>query len=106
MNDIEIDTQVKAALTETLERMEKCEELLKKFGDPTHELDAKYQNLKRRRQRLAICSDILSGNAYVVVEKNKDGFRELFVHKGKDTRLISLAEKMGLNAEVQQGRLT
>ena len=109
---LEIDKQVKAAIEKTAARMEKCEALLKKYtaGDTAAKLDAEYQSLKYRSLRLAIVSDLLNGRAYTVVEKTTadghggPGNRELFVQKGKDAKLISLAEKMGLNAEFVQGK--
>jgi len=103
---MDIDAQVKAAIAKTAERMDQCEIHMKKYtsGDYAQKLDAEYQNLKYRSARLAIVSDILNGNAYTVVEKTTAGNRELFVQKGKDARLISLAEKMGLNAEFVQGK--
>jgi len=102
---LEIDAQVKAAIEKTAARMDKCEALLRGvIGDQALRLDAEFQNLKYRQQRLSIVSDILNGNAYTVVEKTTSGNRELFVQKGKDAKLISLAEKMGLNAEFIQGK--
>jgi len=102
---LDIDAQVKAAIEKTAARMDKCETLLRGvIGEQALRLDAEYQNLKYRSVRLAIVSDILNGNAYTVVEKTTSGNRELFVQKGKDARLISLAEKMGLNAEFIQGK--
>ena len=103
---MDIDAQVKAAIAKTAERMDQCEIHMKKYtaGEYAQKLDAEYQNLKYRSARLAIVSDILNGNAYTVVEKTTAGNRELFVQKGKDARLISLAEKMGLNAEFIQGK--
>lgn len=102
---LDIDAQVKAAIEKTAARMDKCEALLRGvIGEQALRLDAEYQNLKYRSARLAIVSDILNGNAYTVVEKTTAGNRELFVQKGKDAKLISLAEKMGLNAEFIQGK--
>ena len=108
---MEIDAQVKAALEKTNARMEKCADMLKKYtsGESMQKLDAEYQNLKYRSSRLAIVSDILNGRAYTFVEQiTRDGFgdenRELFIQKGKDARLISLAEKMGLKAEFIQSK--
>jgi len=102
---MDIDAQVKAAIEKTAARMDKCEALLRGvIGEQALRLDAEFQNLKYRSVRLAIVSDILNGRAYVVVEKDKDGYRELFVQKGGSAKLISLAEKMGLNAEFIQGK--
>lgn len=93
---LEIDAKVKAAIEQATKDIDQCEEYLKKAtGDLAQKLDAKMQNLRYRKQRLGIVSDILSGRAYTVVEKNG----ELFVHKDKDARLISLAEKCGLTKE-------
>jgi len=98
----DINAQVQVALEKTAARMEQCSIHMKKYttGEYALKLDAEYQNLKYRAQRLAICSDILTGRAYTVVEKDK----ELFVQKGGDAKLISLAQKFGLNAEFIQGK--
>jgi hypothetical protein len=98
---MEIDKQVKAAIAKTAARIEICETLLKKYtsGAAMQKLDAEYQNLKYRSMRLAMVSDILSGMAYVVIEKTTAGNREVFVHKGGDAKMVSMAEKMGLNVE-------
>jgi len=107
---LDIDAQVKAAIEKTAARMDKCEALLRGvIGEQALRLDAEFQNLKYRSQRLAIVSDILNGRAYTVVEKTIPGHggpgdRELYLQKGKDAKLISLAEKMGLNAEFIQGK--
>jgi len=99
---LDIDAQVKAAIEKTAARMDKCEALLRGvIGEQALRLDAEFQNLKYRSQRLAIVSDILNGRAYVVVEGKEN---ELFVQKGGSAKLISLAEKMGLNAEFIQGK--
>jgi hypothetical protein len=99
---LDIDAQVKAAIEKTAARMDKCEALLRGvIGEQALRLDAEFQNLKYRSQRLATVSDILNGKAYTVVEGKH---HELFVQKGKDAKLISLAEKMGLNAEFIQGK--
>jgi hypothetical protein len=98
---MDIDKQVKEALEKTVLRMDKCADMLKKYtsGEAMQKLDAEYQNLKYRSMRLAIVSDILSGMAYVVIEKTTAGNREVFVHKGGDAKMVSMAEKMGLNVE-------
>lgn len=103
---MDLDVQVKAAKAKTEARMEICASLLKKYtsGEAMQKLDAEYQNLKYRSTRLAIVSDLLNGKSYTVVEKTTSGNRELFVHNGKDAKLISLAEKLGLNAEFVQGK--
>ncbi len=98
---LDIDAVVKAAIEKTAKAKDDVEASLKNVtGDKAQKLDAILQNLRYRQQRLGIVSDILAGRAYTVVEKNG----ELFVHKGSDARLVSLAEKCGLSKEFVEER--
>lgn len=95
----DLENKVQAAIRQTAEALERNTKLRgKATPEQLQQLDVNRSNLKYRQMRLATVSDILTGRAYVVVEKGG----ELFVHKGSDARLISLAEKMGLTKEFIQ----
>ena len=107
----ELLTRVKTALESTGRSLEEADGLWQRnkaknpMSEMTRKMEASYQNLKFRTERLAIVADILSGRAYTVIEKDTQGDRELFIHRGGDARLVSLAEKMGLNREFVQARM-
>ncbi len=95
----DLENKVQAAIRQTAESLDKNYNLRRKASpEQLQKLDMNRASLLYRQQRLATVSDILTGRAYVVVEKGG----ELFVHKGADARLISLAEKMGLSKEFIQ----
>jgi len=98
-----IEEKVQAAIRQTAEALEqnyKYQSKAKREGrtETLQQLETNRSYLKYRAERLAVVSDILTGRAYTFAEKNG----ELYIQKGSNARLISLAEKMGLTHEFVQ----
>ena len=98
-----IEEKVQAAIRQTAEALEqnyKYQSKAKREGrtETLQQLETNRSYLQYRAERLAVVSDILTGRAYTFAEKGG----ELYIQKGSNARLISLAEKMGLTHEFVQ----